>query len=188
MSNHVVAIYLPLVCLLLDSSSAVATMLSMATNLTAKTHLYLLFLPLAAHSFKNRPRSLYDGTLLIAPEGGNTHRICHPPRCGHWWSGCRPRRNRLATDVYPWLILMYKQKYREWKAIPKVQPSSRGDSGLPQCRGYRSAPEVTRSASIAMIGSVVVDPLLIAIFWGFSVIISHKWVQSLLQITAFLLK
>ena len=54
--------------------------------------------------------------------------------------------------------------YREWKAIPKVQPSSRGDSGLPPGRGYRSAPEVARPASVALPGPVVVDPLLIGIF------------------------
>ena len=42
----------PLVSLLLDSSYAVATMPSMATNLAATPHLYTLFFPLAAHSSK----------------------------------------------------------------------------------------------------------------------------------------
>ena len=97
---------------------------------------------------KINPGSLYDGAALIAPEDGNTRGIWRPPRCGHRWSVYRPRRNRLATDAYPWLVLPDGRKYREWKAIPKVQPSSRGDSGLPPGWGYRSAPEVARSAKL----------------------------------------
>ena len=123
--------------------------------------------------FKNSPVSLYDGDALIVPEGGNTRGICRPPHFGHRRSGCRPRRNRLATEAYPQSILPDGQKYREWKAIPKVQPSSWGDRGLPLGRGYCSAPEVAKSASVALTGTVVVDPLLIVIFLGFSLIPPH---------------
>ena len=44
---------------------------------------------------------------------------------------CCPCRNGLETEAYPWSILTDGWKYREWKEIPKVQLSSRGDSGLP---------------------------------------------------------
>ena len=62
------------------------------------------------------------------------------------------------------LILPYGQSYWEWNSVPKVQLSSRGDSGLPPGQGYRSAPEVERSASVALIGIVIVDLLLIVLF------------------------
>ena len=98
---------------------------------------------------KKIPGSLYDGAALIAPEYGNTCGIWRPPCCGHGWSGCRPRRNLLATEAYPQSILTDGQKYREWKAIPKVRPPSRGDSAPPPPgRGYRSTPEVARSAKV----------------------------------------
>ena len=62
------------------------------------------------------------------------------------------------------MILTDGHRYREWKVITKVKPSTRGDSGLPLGQGYRSAPEVTRSAGVALAGPVVLDPLLIVIF------------------------
>ena len=136
---------------------------------------------------KNRPGSLYDRAALIVPEGENTHRIWRPPRCDHCWSGCCPCRNRLVTEAYHRSILLDRRNYWEWKAITKVQPSSRGDIGLPPGRGYRSAPEVARSSIVVLTGSVVADPLLIVIFWGFSVIPPHRWVRPLLHIDAFLL-
>ena len=68
------------------------------------------------------------------------------------------------TEAYPRFIIPEGRRYGECKAITKVQPSSRGDSGLPPGRGYRSAPEVARSAGIALTGPVVVDPLLVVIF------------------------
>ena len=94
---------------------------------------------------ENNPESLYDGAVMIAPEGGNPRGIWRPPRCGHWRSGCCPRHNRLGTEAYPRLFLQYGKKYQEWKEIMKVQPSSRGDSpppppipGLPlRPRGYK---------------------------------------------------
>ena len=46
---------------------------------------------------KIRPGSLYDDTALIAPEGGNTRGIWHPPCYGHQLSGCRSWHNCLAT-------------------------------------------------------------------------------------------
>ena len=97
---------------------------------------------------KIRPGSLYDGAALIAPEGGNTRMTWRPLRCGHRWSGCCPRRNRLAIEAYPRSIISDRRKYREWKEIPKMWPSSQGNSGLPPGRGYRSAPEVARSAKV----------------------------------------
>ena len=97
---------------------------------------------------KIRSVSLYDGATLIAPEDGNTRRIWRPPRCGHQWSGYRPRCNRLATEAYPRLILPDGRKYREWRAIPKVRLYSQVDSGLPPGRGYHSVPEVVGSAKV----------------------------------------
>ena len=94
------------------------------------------------------PGSLYDGATLIAPEGGNNRGVWRPPCCGHWWSVCCPCCNFLAKEAYYGSIFPDGQKYREWKAITKVWPSSRGNSGLPPGRGYRSAPEVTRSAKV----------------------------------------
>ena len=58
----------------------------------------------------------------------------------------------------------YSQNYWEWNAIPKVQPSSRGDSGLPLGRGYRSALELAIYARVALTGILIVDPLLVDIF------------------------
>ena len=57
----------------------------------------------------------------------------------------------------------------------------------PPGRGYNSAQEVARYAGVALTGPVVVDPLLIVIFWDFSVIPPHRWVQPLLWVTAFLI-
>ena len=109
----------------------------------------------------------------------------------------------MATDIaatphlYPLFLMLeghpsknFQDRYtmvREWKAIKKVQPSSRSGSGLPPGRGYRSAPEVEKSVSGALTGPVVVDTLLIVIFWGFSAIPPHIWVQPLLWVAAFLL-
>ena len=104
-----------------------------------------------------------------------TRRTWFPPCCGHRRPGFCPCRNRLATEAYPRSILPDGRKYREWKEIYKVQPSSRGDSPPPPPgRGYRSTLEVERSDLVALTCPVVVDPLLIVIFWGFSVIPPHR--------------
>ena len=113
---------------------------------------------------KNCLGSLYDGAALIVPERGNTRGNWRSPHCGHRRQGCRPRCNRLATEAYPRSILPDGCKYLEWREIPKVQPSSRGDIGPPPGRGYHSVPEVEISAGILLTGPVVVDPLLIVIF------------------------
>ena len=97
---------------------------------------------------KIRPGSLYDCAALIAPEDGNTRSIWLPPWCGHQWSGFHPHRNRLATETYPQSILPDRKNYRDWKEIPEVRPSSPVDSGVPPGQGYRSAPEVERSAKV----------------------------------------
>ena len=97
---------------------------------------------------QNRPGLLYDGTSLIASEGGNTRGIWRPPHCGHQQSCCRPRQNRLTTEEYLWSILLVWRNYRKWKKIPKVKPSLRNSIGLPPGWGYRSAPEVTRSSGV----------------------------------------
>ena len=89
---------------------------------------------------KNCPRSLYERAAKIASEIGNTRGIWIPHCCGHQRSCCCPRCNHFTTESYPQSIFPDGQKYREWKAIPKVQPSSQGDSGFPQGWGYLSAP------------------------------------------------
>ena len=148
-------------------------------------HGWLQKFPLVAHPSKIGKDQWYDSAALIAPEGANTRWIWRPHRCGHWRPGCCPRRNSLVTEAYPWSILTDGRRYQEWKAIMKVHPSSRGNSFLPLGRGYRSASEVARSAGVALTGPVVVDPLLIIILFGVSVIYPHRWVQQLLRISAF---
>ena len=163
LSDHIVAIYpprKPASGLVLCSGDDAVDGDRSCSDTTPLSHI----LAAGGPPVKKTPGSLYDGAALIAPEGGNTCRIWRPPRCGHRRLGCRSCRNQLATEAYPHSILPDGQRYREWKAIPKVQLSSRGNSGLPPGRGYRSAPEVARSASVALAGTVVVDPLLIVIF------------------------
>ena len=123
-----------------------------------------LILAVGGPPIKNQTGPLYDGAALITPKGGNAREIWYPPRCGYQRPGCRPCRTHLATEAYTQSILPYRRIYREWKVIMKVQPSSQGDSGLPPGRGYRSAPEVARSAGVVLTDPVVVDPLLIVIF------------------------
>ena len=125
--------------------------------------------------------------MLIAPEGDNTRGIWRPPCCDHQRSGCCPHHNRLEIEAYLWSILSDGCKYQEWQAISKVHPSSRGDIAPPLGRGYHSAPEVVRSAGVALTGTVVAVSLFIAIFWSFSVISPHRWVQPLLWIASLLL-
>ena len=79
----------------------------------------------------------------------------------------------MAIEADPRSILLDGRRYREWEVITKVHPYSRGGSGLPPGQDYRSAPEVARSAGVTLTGPVVEDPLLIVIFWGFSVIPPH---------------
>ena len=83
----------------------------------------------------------YAGAAVISPEDGKTRGIWRPPRCGHRWSGCFPRRNRLATEAYPRLILPYRKKYWEWKAIPKVRLSSREIAASPRA-GATAPPRI----------------------------------------------
>ena len=119
------------------------------------------------------PGSLYDSAVLIAPEYGNTRSIWHPPCCAHRWSGCCPRCNCLATEENPQSILPYGCRYQKWKAITKVRPSSRGDSGFPLGLGLPFRPGDGNIRKSALTGPVVVYPLLVVLFWGLSVTLSH---------------
>ena len=136
---------------------------------------------------QNRPGLVYNGASLILSEGKKTRGIWRPPRCVHQRSCYRIRQNSLTTEEYLWSILLVWRNYRKWKKIPKVKPSLRNSIGLSPGWVFRSAPEVARSSGVALTGPVVVDPPLIVIFWGLSVIPPHRWLWLLLWIVDFLL-
>ena len=142
----------PLRSLPLESSSAVATIPSMATYIAATPHLYPLFFPLVAHLSK-----FVQDHYTLAPRwyrrADSDRRWEHPPDMAStllWPSIVRllstpqPLGNRGISLIHSsgWTKLLGMEGNFESVAV------FTGDSGIPLGQGYRFASEVARSTKV----------------------------------------
>ena len=186
LSDHIVAIYIP------PQKSASGPVLCSGDDAIdgdrscSNTTPLLPLLVAGGPPVKIHPGSLYGGAVQIAPEDGNTRGIERPPRCGHQFSGCRLHCNRLEIEAYTRSILPTNRSIGSGRQFRKLVLFT-GRYRPPPGPGIPLRPVGSKIRQSVLTGPVVVDPLLIVVFWCFSIIHLHIWVRPLLWIFDFLL-